>query len=172
MGIDQVLTCSQDITRHQRSEMNTTTLQLKSINFTKVGLLAAALVLALGIAIDYVSVAMAESNTIELVTSSISGGGGEMSGGAVSLESSVGQSEPVGSSSSASFSLESGFIPVIAEHYSLNTVVPAAAPTSIPNIWDAPVTSGWGLAALVAGMLAVMVIALRLTSASRRAARP
>ena len=151
--------------------MNTATLRLKRINFTKVGLLTAALVLALGIAIDYVSVAMAQSSSIELVTSSISGGGGEMSGGAVSLESSVGQSEPVGSSSSASFSLESGFIPVIAEQYSLDTVAPAATPTSIPNIWDAPATSGRGLAALVAGMLVVMVVALRLTSGSRRGAR-
>ena len=152
--------------------MNTTTLQLKSINLTKVGLVVAALVIALGVAIDYVSVAMAQSGSIELVTSSISGGGGEMSGGAVSLESSVGQSEPVGSSSSASFSLESGFIAVIAEQYSLDTVAPAATPTSIPNIWDAPATSGRGLAALVAGMFVVMVIALRLSSGVRRAARP
>ena len=56
------------------------------------------------------------------------------------------------------------------------TPVPAsvaeATPTPIPNIWDAPSTSGWGLAALVAGMLVVMVIDLRLTSGSRRAARP
>jgi len=42
----------------------------------------------------------------------------------------------------------------------------------VPNIWDAPSTSGWGLAALVAGMLVVMVIALRLTSGRRRAASP
>ena len=47
-----------------------------------------------------------------------------------------------------------------------------ATPTPIPNIWYAPSTSSWGLAALVAGMLVVMVIALRLTSGSRRAARP
>ena len=47
-----------------------------------------------------------------------------------------------------------------------------ATPTPIPNVWDAPSTSGWGLAALVAGMLAVMVVALRLNSGSRRAARP
>ncbi len=152
--------------------MNTTTLQLKRINLTKVGLVVAALVLALGIAIDYVSVAMAESGSIELVTGSISGGGGEMSGGSVSLEASVGQSEPVGSSSSASFSLESGFIPVIAEQYSLNGDPPATTPTPIPNIWNAPATSVRGLAALVAGMLVVMVVALRLTSGSRRAARP
>jgi hypothetical protein len=32
-------------------------------------------------------------------------------------------------------------------------------PTPIPNIWNAPSTSGWGLAALVAGMLVVLVIA-------------
>ena len=44
--------------------------------------------------------------------------------------------------------------------------------TKLTNIWDAPSTSGWGLAALVSGMLVVMVIALRLTSGSRRAARP
>ena len=49
----------------------------------------------------------------------------------------------------------------------------AVAPsTPIPDIWDAPSTSGWGLAALVAGMLVVMVVALRLTSGSRRGARP
>jgi hypothetical protein len=42
---------------------------------------------------------------------------------------------------------------------------PTPTPTStpIPNVWNAPSMSGWGLAALVAGMLVVMVIALRLT---------
>ena len=50
--------------------------------------------------------------------------------------------------------------------------VAEATPTPIPNIWDAPSTSGWGLAALVAGMLVVMVIALRLSSGVRRAAKP
>ena len=47
-----------------------------------------------------------------------------------------------------------------------------ATPTPIPNVWDAPSTSGWGLAALVAGMLVVLVVALGLTSGSRPAARP
>ena len=37
---------------------------------------------------------------------------------------------------------------------------------------DAPSTSGWGLAALVAGMLVVLVVALGLTSGSRGGARP
>ena len=50
--------------------------------------------------------------------------------------------------------------------------VAEATPTPVPNIWNAPSTSDWGLAALVAGMLMVMVIALRLTPGSRRAARP
>ena len=50
--------------------------------------------------------------------------------------------------------------------------VAEATPTPIPNIWNAPSTSGWGLAALVAGMLVVMVIALGLTWGSRRAAKP
>ena len=41
------------------------------------------------------------------------------------------------------------------------------------NVVDAPISFGWGLAALVAGMLAVMVIPLLgLTSGSRRGARP
>ena len=44
--------------------------------------------------------------------------------------------------------------------------------TKLTNIWDAPSTTGWGLAALIAGMLVVMVIALGLTSGSRRPARP
>ncbi|HIN06866.1 MAG TPA: hypothetical protein EYM65_11645, partial [Dehalococcoidia bacterium] len=51
---------------------------------------------------------------------------------------------------------------------------PTPTPTSTPdpNVVAAPSTSGWGLAALVAGMLVVMVVALRLTSGSRRGARP
>ena len=40
--------------------------------------------------------------------------------------------------------------------------------TPIPNVCDAPSTSGWGLAALVAGMLVVMVVALGLTSGGGR----
>ncbi len=38
--------------------------------------------------------------------------------------------------------------------------VAEATPTPIPNIWNAPSTSGWGLAALVAGMLAALVVFL------------
>ena len=52
------------------------------------------------------------------------------------------------------------------------TPTPAPTATPVPNIWNAPVTSGWGLAALVLGMLVVMVLALRLTSGSRRGASP
>ena len=37
---------------------------------------------------------------------------------------------------------------------------PTTTPTPISNIWDAPSTSGWGLAALVAGMLAALVVFL------------
>ena len=134
--------------------MNTTTLQLKRINLTKVGLVVAALVLALSIAIDYVSMAMAQSSSIELVTSSISGGGGEMSGGSVLLESSIGQSEPVGSSSSANFSLESGFIPVIAQQGS----VIATNGVAIPSM------TLWGY--LIAGAIFVVLIIARLRRAA------
>ena len=85
-----------------------------------------------------------------------------MSVGSVSLESSVGQSEPVGSSSSASFSLESGFIPVIAQEYSLSS----------PTVAVAPGMTQWG--ALLAGAIIVVLMvarlrkAVRLTSGSRR----
>jgi hypothetical protein len=54
----------------------------------------------------------------------------------------------------------------------LDTVAPVATPTPIPNIWDAPATSVRGLAALVAGMLVVMVVALGLTSGSKWGASP
>ena len=37
---------------------------------------------------------------------------------------------------------------------------PVATPTPIPNVWDAPSTSGWGLAALTLGMLAVLLVFL------------
>ena len=47
-----------------------------------------------------------------------------------------------------------------------------ATPTPIPNVWNAPSTSGWGLAARVAGMLVAMVVVLRLTPGSRLGARP
>ena len=55
------------------------------------------------------------------------------------------------------------------------TPVPGASPTPTstpdPNEVDAPSMSGWGLASLVAGMLAVMVIALRRTSDSKPVSR-
>ena len=38
--------------------------------------------------------------------------------------------------------------------------VAEATPTPGPNIWDAPSISGWGLAALVAGMLVVLLVFL------------
>ena len=44
--------------------------------------------------------------------------------------------------------------------------------TKLTNPSAAPSLSGWGLVALAAGMLAVMAVALRLTSGSRPAARP
>ena len=51
-------------------------------------------------------------------------------------------------------------------------VVTAADQTGTSAEDTTPSTSGWGLAALVAGMLVVLVVALGLTSGSRPAARP
>ena len=133
--------------------MNSIALQFEGINIIKAGLVAASLVLVLGIAIDYVSVAMAQSSSIELVTGSISGGGGEMSGGSVLLESSIGQSEPVGSSSSANFSLESGFIPVIAQQGSVIETNGVAIPSM----------TLWGY--LIAGAIFVVLMIVRLRRA-------
>jgi hypothetical protein len=57
-----------------------------------------------------------------------------------------------------------------------STPVPGATPTPTstpgPNVVDAPSTSGWGLAALVVGMVVVMVVALRLTSGHKPAVGP
>ena len=45
-------------------------------------------------------------------------------------------------------------------------------PTPIPNIWDAPGTSGWGVAALIVGMIAAMAILLQMSSRRKRPIGP
>ena len=130
--------------------MHTITLPLKSINLTKVGLAATALVLLTYFAVDYGFVAMAQSSGTELFATSIDGGGGTMSGGSLSLEYSIAQSQPVGSGSSASYSLESGFIPVIAQDYSQTT------PPSV----SAPAISGPVAGLLLVGMLVIVLVSL------------
>ena len=76
-----------------------------------------------------------------------------MSGGSVLLESSIGQSEPVGSSSSANFSLESGFIPVIAQQGS----VIETSGVAIPSM------TLWGY--LIAGAIIVVLMTAKLRKA-------
>ena len=46
--------------------------------------------------------------------------------------------------------------------------VAEATPTPIPNVWDAPSTYGWGLAAVVAGVGGVMIVAMGNPSLSPR----
>ena len=123
--------------------------------------------------------AAAQSASTELAASSMDGGGGEMSGGSLSMDYAVAEGQPIGAGSSASYTLDSGFVPIIAQSFQQNvastpTPTPASTPTAtpVPNVWDAPSTSGWGLVALAVGMLVVLLITLRLTSGSRRAARP
>ncbi|MCL0100054.1 hypothetical protein M1O55_04225 [Dehalococcoidia bacterium] len=146
-------------------------MKLKIINLTKVGLGAAALMLVLYTSLNHVFVAMAQSSGYELVATSIDGGGGEMSGGSLSMNYAVAEGQPIGAGSSASYTLDSGFVPIIAQSFQPNvasTPTPAPTATPVPNVWDAPSTSGWGLAILAAGMLVVLVITLRLTSGNRR----
>jgi len=129
----------------------------------------------MALAANHLPFATAQSVSTELVASSVDGGGGEMSGGSLSMDYAVAEGQPIGQASSASYTLDSGFVPIIAESFALNgvsTPTPTPTPTAIPNIWNAPSVSNWGLAALVAGMLVVMVIGLRLTSGSRRGASP
>ena len=137
------------------------TLKLTRVNLAKVGVAAAALVLVLGIAVLYGSVAIAETNSTELVAISIDGGGGEMNGGSLTMDYVVAEGQPIGTGSSDSYSLESGFIPIIAQQYSLATASPTATPipTPTPTVTSAPGISGWGLVALATGML----VALRRT---------
>tara|TARA_Y100000588_G_scaffold119061_1_gene130355 strand:+ start:4602 stop:5357 length:756 start_codon:yes stop_codon:yes gene_type:complete len=49
-----------------------------------------------------------------------------------------------------------------------NVVVPETTPTPVPNVWDAPSMSGWGFAALVAGMFLTIVLLARLLPENRR----
>ena len=138
--------------------------------------------------------ATAQSVSTELVASSVDGGGGEMSGGSLTMDFAEAESQPIGQAASASYTLDSGFIPIIAESFALNEVStapptptptptptpvppsptpvpPTPTPTPTPTVTSAPGLSGWGLVALVAGMLVVMVGALQLNSGRRRASR-
>ena len=116
------------------------------INFIKFGIVATNLFLIFAIASD-LSTATAQTTNIELTASSIDSGGSAMSGDNLILESSVGQGQPVGTSSNATYSLDTGFIPLIAQEYSSQatpstptatpvttaTATPSANPTATPT---------------------------------------
>ena len=121
-----------------------------------------------------------------------------MSGWSLTMDYAVAEGQPIGQAFNASYTLDSGFMPIIAESFALNAVSTATPtptptpaqtpepptptqvpltptpvpPTPTPTVTSAPGLSGWGLAALEAGMLVVMVGALRRTSGVRRSARP
>ena len=64
-----------------------------------------------------------------------------MSGGSLSMDYAVAESQPIGESSSASFTLDSGFIPVVAFQAS-------ASVTPTPSV-SAPALSFWGILVLL-----------------------
>ena len=74
---------------------------------------------------------------------------------------------PAGNTATVNINVTAGATPTPAP-----ASVAEAPPTPVPNVWYEPSTAGWGLAAIIAGMLVVWVIAVGLTSDSRRAARP
>ena len=155
--------------------MNTTTLQFNILNLVKVAIVATNLFLIIAIGSDYISMATAQTSDIELVSSSIDGGGGEMSSGSLTMDTAIGESQPIGEASSASFTLDSGFIPIISNSSVSNptptptpipststpTATPSANPTATPtpiaSVLEAPATSTIGLAVLFIGILAVML---------------
>ena len=153
------------------------------------GILAAAAIGGLmALAASQLPFATDKSVSTELDASSVDGGGGEMSGGSLTMEFAVAESQPIGQAASASYTLDSGFIPIIAENFAMSAVStatptptpvpptptpvpPTPTPTPAPTVTSAPGLSGWGLVALVAGMLVVRVGALQLNSGRRRASR-
>ena len=157
--------------------MNTTTLQFNILNLVKVAILATNLFLIIAIGSDYISMATAQTSDIELVSSSIDGGGGEMSSGSLTMDTAIGESQPIGEASSASFTLDSGFIPIISNSSVSNptptptpipststpTATPSANPTATPtatpttSVLEAPATSTIGIAVLFFWILAVML---------------
>ena len=171
---------------------------MRPATFIKGILVATAIGGLIALAASQLPFATAQSVSTELVASSVDGGGGEMSGGSLTMDFAVAESQPIGQASSASYTLDSGFIPIIAESFALNgvstatptpTPTPAQTPepptptqvpltptpvppTPTPTVTSAPDLSGWGLAAFEAGMLVVVVGALRRTSGVRRSARP
>ena len=149
------------------------TLQFNILNLVKVAIVATNLFLIIAIGSDYISMATAQTSDIELVSSSIDGGGGEMSSGSMTMETAIGESQPIGEASSASFTLDSGFVPIISNYSVSNptptpvptaTATPSANPTATPtatpttSVSEAPGTSTIGLAVLFIGILAVMLL--------------
>ena len=98
---------------------------------------------------------------VSLHSFSFSSVSGTMSSESYGIFAELGSVGFVGRSSSSNYIIQMG-----------TGSTPTTTSTPIPNIFNAPSTTGWGLVALVAGMLLVMVGALRRTSGVRRSARP
>ena len=103
------------------------------------GILAVATIGGLmALATSQLPFATAQSVSTELVASSVDGGGGEMSGGSLTMDFAVAESQPIGQAASASYTLDSGFIPIIAESFALNgvsTATPTPTPTPPRRLW-------------------------------------
>ena len=90
---------------------------------------------------------------VSLHSFSFSSTSGTMSSESYRISADLGPVGFVGRSSSSNYIIQMG-----------TGSTPTTTSTPIPNIYNAPSTTGWGLIALVAGMLVVMGITLRVTN--------
>ena len=98
---------------------------------------------------------------VSLHSFSFSSASGTMSSESYGIFVELGSVGFVGRSSSSNYTIQMG-----------TGSTPTPTSTPIPNIFNAPSMTGWGLIALVAGMLLVMAITLRVTSDRRLAGSP
>ena len=128
---------------------------LTNINsFVKITIFASAILVAIVLAPSQIPALKAQTASTEIVASSIDGGGGEMSGSNLSMEYAVAESQPIGQTSSANFTLDSGFIPIIAEQEESNS-----PPVSTP-VQSVPTLSFWSLLVLC-GIIVILSIKKR-----------
>ena len=105
--------------------------------------------------------AMGAGSPTSLHSFSFSSASGTMSSESYRISADLGQVGFVGRSSTSNYTIQMG-----------TGSTPTPTSTPVPNIFNAPSMTGWGLIALATGMLLVMAITLRVTSDRRQAGSP